>query len=314
MSFPYNGSQQYLFGRAYALSLGAPKQTAAVQYGTIGTNPAPLRIRFDIDKNMVGSSNKSKIEVYNLSQQSRQNIKKGYLVQLKAGYNGLVTGIFTGNVLPLGLSSTRSGPDIITSFECGDGESAITFARLDKGYPAGTALAEILQDVATAMSVATSYQPVGVAAGIAIGIPNVTYNKGFVAEGACRETLDKLLKPQNLEWTVQDGNLNIIPVGKTNGQTAVLVSKDTGMIGVPSDNGTFTQFTSLLNPRLVPGALVQLISENTALNKFYKIRRSHFEGDSHDSKWQVSCEATEASGVVANLPTAQGFNYKTAVV
>jgi hypothetical protein len=331
-NFVYDPNAQYLFKRAYTVSLAPPGQAASLQYGTAGLNPAPLRVRFDIDKNMVGSSNKSKIELYNLSIQSRQSIKKGYMCQLQAGYSGLLETLFIGNVvIP---KSVRKDGDIITELECGDGESAIVFARLDKSYGAGTTLAQILTDVAQAMGTATISNPVAINGGIAVGIPNVIYNKGFVAHGSCAETLTKLLKPQGVEWNVQNGNLNIIPINGNSGNTAIVVSSGvepsvdafgnptsvfnpqaaTGLIGVPSQNDDFTQFTSLLNPKLVPGVLVKLISENTSLNGFYKIRRSHFEGDSHDNKWQVTCEAIPQTGVVQSLPTARGFNYTAAVV
>lgn len=304
---------QYLFNRAYAVSLGPPNQVSALQYGTLGLNPAPLRVRFDIDKNLFGASpNHSKIELYNLSIESRQAIKKGYLVQLQAGYNNLIGTIFTGNVFK--ATSDRKGPDIITTLECLDGGSAITYARLDKSYPAGVTNFQILTDIATAMSITANYQPVSVNAGVALGIPRVTYNTGFVATGPCKDTLDKLCKPQGLEWSIQNGNLNIIPQSAYDGNSAQVVSIGTGMIGVPSTNDYFTQFTSLLNPKIVPGSLAQLISENASLNGYYKVRRSHYEGDSHDNKWQVACEATPQAGIVQNLPAAEGSNYNTAAI
>ena len=77
------------------------------------------------------------------------------------------------------------------------------------------------------------------------------------------------------------------------------------MIGVPSNNNDCTQFVSLLNPKLTPGSLVQLISENATLNGFYTLRRSHYEGDSHDSKWQVTCEGRPQGSIVQNLPAAK---------
>jgi hypothetical protein len=313
-TFIFNPSAQDLFNRAYAVNIGPPNQTTALQYGTLGVNPAPLRVRFEIEKNQYGGSpNHSKIDLYNLSIASRQSIKSGYLVQLLAGYNNLIKTIFTGNVFT--AKSTRDGPDIITTLECLDGGSAITYATLDKSYPAGVTTVQILTDCAQAMAVTTSYQPVGIGAGIALGIPNNVYNSGFAATGPCKDTLDKILKPLNLEWSIQDGNLNIIPKTAFNGAAAQIISVDTGMIGVPSNNYNFTQFVSLLNPNIAPGSLVQLISENANLNAFYKVLRVKYEGDSHDSKWQISCECQQQpAGSVQALPTAQGMNYSTAVV
>lgn len=292
--------------------MGLPGSTG-LQYGTLGANPSPLRIRFDVDKNMVGSPNKTKIEIYNLSSETRSGIKKGYIVQLQAGYNNLIQTLFVGSVIT--VASTRTGADIITSLECGDGESAITNSTLNKSYPSGSTLAQILQDVGNALATVTQSQPQGIAAGIAVGIPNVVYNNGFTAHGACRDTLDILLKPQGMEWNIQNGNLNVIPIQSYNGNTAIVVSMATGMIGVPSENLNFIQFNNLLNPNLIPGALIQLIStSNPSLNGYYKLRRSHIEGDTHDQKWQTACEAVQMPTTTQILPAATGFNYQTAVV
>lgn len=316
-SFVPNANSQYLFNRAYVLNIGAPKQTRALQYGTIpqfGGSPAPLRVRFDIEKTMSGSSaNHSKIEIYGLSQQSRMNIKKGYLVQLFAGYDSLVGLLFTGNVFI--AKSERKESSLVTCLECLDGGSAITYARLDKSYPAGVKLTAILSDLAAAMSLVTVASPVGVTAGISYAIPNPTYNNGFVAHGSCASSLNRLLRAQGLEWNVQNGSLNVIPIKSYDGTAAQVLSGETGLIGTPSQNQYFTQFTSLLNPKIVPGCLVKLVSENTSLNNYYKVRKCKYEGDSRENKWQVTCEATIQANVVqqTNL-SGQGFNYDTAVV
>lgn len=318
-NFKFSPNAQYLFNRAYAVNLGPPKQTTALQYGTIGTNPAPLRVKFEVEKTIFGASpNHTKLELYNLSTESRSAIKKGYLVELLAGYSTLknksplIGTIFTGNVFM--AKSDRSGPEIITTLECLDGGSSITYATLDKSYGPGATLVQILTDIATAMSVTTDSNPAGMNAGVAVGIPNQIYNNGFICKGPCKDSLNNLLQPQGLEWSIQNGNLNIIPKTAYDGNTAEVVSMETGMIGVPSLNEYFVQFTSLLNPRLAPGALVQLISTNTLLNGYYKIRKAKYTGDSHENNWQVACEAVPMpAGSVQSLPSASGFDYQTAV-
>jgi len=319
----FNPAQKYLFNRTYALLAGAPNQTSALQYANfpyvvngIKLPASGLRVAFDIDKNMCGTPNNSKIEIYNLSIDTRNKIQEGWIIQLLAGYQGLMDTIFTGNIaVNGGMKTERKGPDVILSIECGDGESAIAQAVFDKNYPPGSSLGQILQDIAGAMSLNNITNDVGIGAGIAIGIPNITYGRGMVVHGPCNVTLDTLLTPQGLRWSVINGNLNIIPVQSTNGQAAIVVAsgsivdpstgvakfdipKCTGMIGTPSKTGStgIAKFTSLLNPKIVPGALVQLVCENTTVNGFYKILRAHFTGDSHENKWQVECECTPVPG------------------
>lgn len=317
-NFNYNPNAHYLFSRTYSMQIGAPNQTTALQFSNIsvGTGPSSppssaFRVSFEIDKNMFGASpNKTKIEVWNLGYQNRSKIKPGYIIQLQAGYRGLMDTIFVGNVSALaGVKNERHGPDVITSFECGEGESVIVMSRLDKSYPAGTTLAAIINDIAASMSVSSVVTDQGVSNGGFQGIPNVTYGRGYTAKGPCKDSLDFLLKNAGLRWTVQNGTLVILPLSSTtNPESAILVSsgitvdlasgisqfnpnKATGLIGVPSVGNNLISFKTLLNPKIKPGALVQLQCEDVTLNGFYKVNRARYVGDTHDAtKWHIECE------------------------
>lgn len=335
--FTYSAQQAYLFSRTYAFAMGAPNQTSALQYSNVQTTvngeklpPSPLRVSFDIDKNLAGTANKSKFEIYNLALQTRNQIRAGYIVRMQAGYRGLMNTIFVGNVDMKGAKTERKGADMITSLECGEGESTIVMSRLDKSYPPGTNLYQVLQDISQAMNLNDVTTDGGVSVGTILGIPSSTYGRGITIHGTCKDNLDKLLKPAGLRWSIQNGSLCIVPVKAYDGTQAIIVSsgaefdpvsgvtkfvqsKATGLIGTPSKTDYFTEFTSLLNPNIVPGCLVYLNCENTSLNGFYKVMRAHYEGDTHDNKWQVRCEATPIPNNQV-VPVAKGFNFKTAVM
>lgn len=313
---------QKLFNRTYSIAIGAPNQTAAIQYANFsipGKNntvipPSPLRIKFDIEKNLVGTPNNAKFELFNMSVNSRQGIKKGYIILLQAGYNGLIQTLFTGNVVPLGLKTERHGADTITKIECGDGESAIVMTNLDQSYPPGTDLFQVLQDISDEMGVDTNVDPDGTGVGIVVGIPNYTYGRGLTISGPVNRSLDKLLKPRGLRWSVQNGNLTIMPATGYDGKSAIVVSALTGMIGTPSNNDQYMEFASLLNPNIVPGALVQMISENTALNGFYKVMTAHYEGDTHDNQWQVKTQCIAMPNIIQKLPLVKQGKFSTGVI
>lgn len=290
-----------LFGRIWSLALGSPSQNldgTTHQY-------TDIRLKFDIDKNTFGSSNKAKFEIYNLSTLNRQAIKKGYVLRLQAGYSGLLRTLFIGAVIPNGIKVRRDGPAIVTELECGDGEQAIVFAVYDNSYPAGSTLVQILGDLAKQM---------GVGIGSVIGIPAVTYNNGYTVQGKISDTLATICKANGMKWYVLNGNLNITPIKGSNQAVAQELSSSTGLIGVPSTDQNFTRFTSLLNPIIVPDSLVKLVSQNTALNGVYRVNRAHYRGDTHDSMWQVECECLPFPNSAVDLPASQGSNFNTAVV
>ena len=320
-NFSPTQSGQYLFQREYSLAIAPPKQSASIQYSsmaTIGSDgtllpPSPLRISFDIQKTPTGTSSKAKIVLYNISAQTRKQVLAGWNVLLKAGYKGNVLPLFLGAVHPNGLKSARSGSEITLEMECGDGEAAIVMSTLDKSYPNNTTLSQILGDIATAMNDSTTLVPQGVTSSSAINVPNVQYARGITVSGPCQQTLTNLLEPLGMRWSVQNGVLTILPVTAYNQNPAILVSKETGLIGVPSLNKTFVEFTSLLNPNIQPNSLVQIKSEDTSFNGSFKVLNAHYEGDTYDNKWQVKCQCVKLDNVVQDLPASSGFDFSSGV-
>lgn len=283
-------STQYLFNRDWSTSIGIQGQT--------GFKYTVLKTVFDIDKTAISSSNKAKIDLYNLNDISRKNLEqKGLQVQLQAGYKGLIETLFVGNVAK--TSSMRKGPDIITTIESGDGEKELAIAYFNKSYPPGTRYVTMIQDLAGAL---------GVDIGTVLGIQDMVYNSGITLSGPVKFSLDKLLKRQALEWSIQNNALTIIPLTAHNGDQAIVLSQTSGLIGIPTQKDSGVEFIALLNPKILPGSCVQIVSNH--VNGFYKVKRAHFEGDSHGQKWQVSCEGVPINAV-QTIPVNQGSTFKT---
>ena len=301
-----------LFNRAYSLTIAnAPKSTDSQVYGNMTPDMPPLRVTFEIGKNVKSTPNHAKIEVYNLAPASRSRFAIGALVTLTAGYVGNAALIFYGMITK--IESKKTGADIVTSIECADGGGAINSTAYVQTYR-NTTLATILSDVARAMSQPSAASPVGIDAGVVIGIPNVPYKKLSV-HGSCSVTMNKLTRNHGLEWNVQNNRLNIAPRTHAYGiSQAQVISPTTGLIGIPSKNSDAVTFTALLNPALAAGSAVvmQSVSE-PALNGTYKIRSVVHKGDTHESTWQVECTCARLASAVA-LPAASGFNYAAAVI
>lgn len=281
-------SERQLFNRAWSVTIGKP--------GEKGLIYRDLKVVFEVEKSSAVQANKAKIAIYNLNNDSRKKFVKGFIIRLDAGYEGLLETLYIGDVFK--VTHERKGPDIVSTFECLGGKQLVS-AHFDASYPAGTAAVVIIKDLARALKVNI---------GTVIGIQNLTYGSGFVASGSVKTVLTKILEKQKLEWSIQNGALQIIPIKNHTGESAVVLSKNTGMIGIPSEGTDSITVESLLNPKLVPGRVIQLIS--ATINGFFKIRKVNLDGDTHGSKWNVKCEATPVK-LTQNLPQNQGLNFKT---
>ena len=295
--------RQYLYARAYRLTLGPASGGDGYTYGNTVNATSALRIAFEVDKAAVGAANKGTVDLFNVSQATRTALVRGYQVILDAGYQGLMERLLTGTILK--ATTRREGPDIVTTLDVIDGLKSCLYAVFDRTYPKNTRLAKILSDIAQAMDV----KP-----GLVVGLPDKPFPRGFTVHGLCKETLETLLKPHGLEASVQNGKLNILPRGASLGSSAVVLSPQTGLLGIPSVALTAVEFEALLNPKLVPGQLVKLVTANPNTSGYFKIRSCKMSGDTHDAKWTVAAQAVRASNVVGELAPAQGFDYGQAVV
>jgi hypothetical protein len=299
-----------LFGRAYSLSIQTAQGSDALVYTNVGDKAAPLRIAFDVQKNVKSTPNKAVIAVYNLSARTRSSIGKSTLVTLAVGYTGMVQNLFLGVVQK--ATSEQNGSDIITKLECGDGEPALSGTPFKMTFPPGTQIWQVFKACAEAMNLASPANPQPINAGVGIGIPAGALARGYTAEGLAKDTLDDLCRSCDLQWSIQNGALDIVPIGAHTGDTADVLKPSTGLLGIPSLNGKTVTFQALIQPGIAPNRLVEI--QSTSVRGFFKISSVKATGDTHDSKWQMECEGSLMSAAAAEqeLPAAVGFDYNTA--
>lgn len=211
------------------------------------------RIAFNIEKSTDGkSANKSKVSVYNLSEDSRSFIEKNIdsLMKLEAGYSGNYSVLYLGDVKK--VEHSRSGPDVITTIESGEGEKKLIESHIEISLGPD---AKVNQVVNAAIS------SLGIDRGVIKSIPQTAYKNGFTFSGKVSDLLDRIAKKEGLEWSVQTNALQIFPAGQDTGETAVLLNERTGLLGVPNKTEKGFVAKSLLNPDIVPGRQVQVESK-----------------------------------------------------
>jgi hypothetical protein len=303
---------QTLFGRYATLTFGVPgKQGRIIE--SIATDDDGnlvdgLRLQFKIEKTSEPSPNKAEIKIYNLNQDSINELhKKGSVVALEVGYYSNLDDkdpvselIFKGDLMK--IETTKAGGDYITTLETGDGAAAYAASNFNGSFAPGASIADVASQVMSSFTGTTQAPPEGVEG---------QFVNGATLSGSSKDVMDQIAGKTGSEWSIQDARVQIIPVnGFTKLPVIVLQSigidpetgdpVNTGLIGSPNLSG-FThsqdkknvggvEFKSLMNAGLKPGRRVQIISKNDKVNGNFVVKKVTHNGDTRQGPWYSECE------------------------
>jgi hypothetical protein len=237
-----------------------------------------LRTQFKVKKTLKKEPNEGEVAIYNLSPEHRVLLqKKGVPFILEAGYGSDLRRLFSGDVR-FG-DSVREGPDWISKIQSGDGENAYRFAQVSEGFGKGTQASAVFQRVANA----TGLDVRGAIASVA-GKLTRQFTQGYSAHGKASTEIDRVLKDSGLEWSIQDGKLQVLPSGQPLPGEAIVLTSSSGLIGSP-EHGTpekkedtpFLKVKCLLQPLLTPGGLVRVEARSVKGN--FRIETVTHQGD-----------------------------------
>lgn len=260
-----------LFNRKAVLTFG--------KRGEKGVKAENLRIKFTIGKTSSTSSNKASITVFNLTPDSRGILdsKDDIQIILEIGYGNNLDTLFIGDMVR--SETKKSGPDLITVIEIGDGQKALDESKLDKSYEAGIDLKIVMEDV-----IDTLKQTANIEVGTLDKIKQDIAQNGYSVSGPAKIVLEQLLEKQGLEYSIQDNELQILSSTEAIDTEAILLTPETGLIGIPIKKEEGIEFKALLQTtKMRPGKSIQ-IQSNTH-NGIFRIRDIKFVGDTHGQQW-----------------------------
>lgn len=293
---------QKLYGRIAILDIGIPGQTGKrIRSFYIDektkTITNGLRFTFKIEKTSESTPNKASLSIYNVAKETIDLLKrpKTRLI-LSAGYGfsnevseTTAEVIFTGDGAK--TKTTKEGPDFVTTIEFGDGLDSYSTSKINTSLAAGASGETAISQVISAMGLKT---------GEIKGASSISYTSNLVLSGNAKDAMDDITEKGDLEWSIQDEEVQVIPINGFNSKDAIFLSDKTGLIGSPSrtgfnqksseasaDNGV--EFTSLLQPGLVPGRRVSIESKN--ITGVFVVRKVNIEGDTYSGPWFSKCEA-----------------------
>ena len=205
--------------------------------------------------------------------------------KLFAGYGDQMQQVFEGS--PDTLHHWR--PDNTTwrtDIDCGDSAARLREAIVSMSWGPGTPVLTTIVD--TARTAGLSMFP-DTQARLAAWLGPAVHEYGYTATGDAKAVLDELLKwslylsdesvlerigtttEDEVNWTVINGQLVVYGPRDVMPGPPIVISPETGMVGRPREReGGVIEVTTLLEPRLLPGAAVSVRSRD-----FVGVCRAH---------------------------------------
>lgn len=222
------------------------------------------------------TGNPCMIEIYNLDQDTINNIKKDDLLILKAGYR-TVAGDFietTAGVGRLDLPDLFIGQvvqvrtefpaeDSITHILCGEALTPKRNSKISKSYPANTTRLQVLNDLLDLLK--TQGVPTGKVLLPSVGTiereaVDAPLKMGYVAKGMLFNEIDRLCKSVNLRNFTALGKMYIEPISET---------RNTNLVQTESSRTTrFAESTLVINigPDQVKGSVQPMETTTGAMS------------------------------------------------
>lgn len=279
---------------------------------TVALRIEGLRVVFDVSKNAKTSANQARIQIYNLSPDTRssrfQELKDQIIV--RAGYaDESLDEIFHGDMMSISHPSNEA--DIVTTIIANDGQGALRRSHANLSYAENTSVKQVVQDIAKSFGI-----PVKTEDYLRL-MSSDKFIQGFTFNGRSQDALDKVAARAGLEWSIQGNQLQILKKGtavpKALAQIPVL-SPEHGLIGSPERLQQVTdespekkppgwRIKSVLIGRLEPGGQVGLRCQDIPRAQALRIESVHHKGDTHGEEWSTTTEALD-SGILIEGPGA----------
>lgn len=260
-----------------------------------------LRVAFRVERGLTGLANTATVRIWNMEQRSRAAIAQRSLyfsrrepvrhLQVSAGYADRVGALFNGAVTR--VLNEREGADWITTIEASTAAAHLFLNTMEKSWDSltGVPLATILAQVFAATGLGEpQYSPTAMAR---VSSQVVT---GMAVSGSAAAAAKRILRSYGLDFTVDVDGVHIYKDGQPLSATQVFfVDEYTGLLGSPKLNDLGAEITTLLDPRVGPGALLTVDSETLLAsvpglgNRFTVWKVTH-NGDTHGNAWENKIE------------------------
>lgn len=269
-----------------------------------------LHCKFQVKNADVQTLKSADLTIYNLSSDTANRIfqKEFTTVQISAGYPGNMGMIFTGQIAMV-RDGKESATDTFVNIQAQDGDQAFNQGRsnftLQKGYTPNDIYNRLLQDMAQ-FGITAGFKPTFT------GNPSVD---AFSCYGMTRNQLRNFANAQKCRWSIENGQLNFLPINAVYPGQVPLITPASGLIGTPEQTLGGIIVKCLLNPNIRAGGQInlgnspinQLTSTNANQNVVsvpslagagaYKALQVIHDGDNRGNVWYTTnlCVAVDGT-------------------
>lgn len=256
-----------------------------------------LDCAFEVEKTLRAEPNKCSLKIYNLAEETRAAFEqlaprrrwwtKGVPVRIEAGYGDDRALLWLGELR--NVLTEIEGPDWVTSMDSGDGYLAFQNARVNLSYGPMTPVATVLQALVQQLGIGVGNVAQTLATLNVEGVGKL-YPHGLVISGSVAQELTDFCRSAGLEWSIQDGVLQILDRGQALRSQALRVSSDTGMVGSPSvDVDGIATVKTLLIPDVRVGSM--LVLDSARIKGTYRVEKATWSGDTASDEWFITMQA-----------------------
>jgi hypothetical protein len=254
-----------------------------VKTGNVTLNSKDLTIEFEVPFDDDMEPNESKVTIYNLSQNTVNQIKRKENITINAGYKKDHGVLLSGYISK--VENTKQIPDFKTTIYILDTKSFDTKKTVKKSYKKNIKASHILKDLTASLGLKVAV----------FKLPkDKVYPKGYSVSGEVINTLHKIAKDCGASVYFNKGQLYIRSL-KEGDDSRFKLSSDTGLIKSPEpfeeekDGETVKGYkvVCLLQYRMTTASIVEI--ESKTANGKYRVRkgRHYWNGDSYYTEMEV---------------------------
>lgn len=268
-----------------------------------GREWSDLDIHGEVTKTDGMEPNKGTVEMWNLNPDSHQFIStesEDRFVRVFAGFHTAAL-IFQGSVTKVERPNDSNEPK--TVIKSGDGQKAYSQSTVSQGYEGQVSLFRKVKDAGKAMVKGEGVKGDTEVEGLSIGekFKEVAQGKlsglGGYLDGSASKNLEKLAGSVGGVASIQDGQIQVYLQDEDIGRPATVVSRETGMIGVPESTDRGVKCRKLLDETIQIKRLIDLRTITTELDGLYLVVKADFDFTNFDDRFEVEFEAVDSEAL-----------------